>query len=77
MLGRHVYRVGPAHGGWAVSKEGEDHPRAQFQTREAAMDEAIRLARSDPPARVILDNGDGVILEEKLFGADPGTDLGA
>lgn len=77
MLGRHVYRVGPAHGGWEVSKEGEDRPRAHFPTRETAMEEAIRLARSDPPARVTLDNGDGVILEEKLFGRDGSADLDA
>lgn len=75
MLGRHVYRVGPTPEGWTVSKEGEDHPRARFPTREAAMDEAIRLARADPPARVTLDNGDGVILEEKLFGREGGADL--
>jgi hypothetical protein len=76
MLGRHVYRVSPTQGGWAVIKEGEDRPRASFQTRDEAMDEAVRLARSDQPARVTVDNGQGVILEEKLFGADPGTDLG-
>jgi hypothetical protein len=76
MLGRHVYRVSPTQGGWAVSKEGEDQPRARFQTRDEAMDAAIRLARCDLPARVTLDNGEGLILEEKLFGTDPGTDLG-
>lgn len=77
MLGRHVYRVSPAPGGWGVSKEGEDHPRAHCPTREAAMDEAIHLARADPPARVTLDNGDGVILDEKLFGRAGGADLNA
>ncbi|MGH7096363.1 MAG: hypothetical protein ACREE4_01735 [Stellaceae bacterium] len=41
------------------------------------MDEAIRLARADPPARVTLDNGDGVILDEKLFGRAGGADLNA
>src|SRR5579884_3561823 len=76
MLGRHVYRVSPADKGWTVSKEGEDRPRASFQTRDEAMDEAVRLARSDQPARVTVDNGQGLILEEKLFGADPGTELG-
>ena len=77
MLGRHVYRVSPAHEDWTVSKEGEEHPRARFHSRDAAMDEAIRLARSDPPARVTLDNGEGLILEEKLFGRDPAADFDA
>ncbi|HJU16512.1 MAG TPA: DUF2188 domain-containing protein [Stellaceae bacterium] len=77
MLGRHVYRVSPAQGGWTVLKEGEDRPRANFATRDEATDEAIRLARSDQPSRVTVDNGQGVILEEKLFGRDLATDLGA
>jgi hypothetical protein len=77
MLGRHVYRVSPAGKGWIVIKEGEDRPRASFETRDEATEEAIRLARADQPARVTVDNGQGLILEEKLFGADPGIDLGA
>jgi hypothetical protein len=77
MLGRHVYRVSPAEQGWAVIKEGEDCPRGNFATRDEAMDEAIRLARSDQPARVTVDNGQGLILDEQLFGADPGADIGS
>jgi hypothetical protein len=77
MLGRHVYRVSPVEQGWAVIKEGEDRPRGNFTSRDEAMDEAVRLARSDQPARVTVDNGQGFILEEQLFGTDPGTALGA
>lgn len=75
MLGRHVYRISPTERGWAVIKEGEDRPRANFSTRDEAMDEAIRLARSDQPARITVDNGQGLILEEQLVGADPGADI--
>jgi hypothetical protein len=77
MLGRHVYRVHPTEQGWTVTKEGEDHPRSGFQDREQAIAEAVRLAESDEPAKVTVDNGDGTIAEEWLFGTDPVAELGA
>ena len=77
MLGRHVYRVHPTAQGWTVTKEGEDHPRSGFPGREEAIAEAVRLAESDEPAKVTVDNGDGTIAEEWLFGSDPVAELGA
>ena len=70
MLGRHVYRVHPADGQWTVTKEGEGQSRGQFPGREQAMKEACRLADADQPSRVLVDDGDGLILEERLFGSD-------
>jgi len=70
MLGRHVYRVHPADGGWTITKEGESQTRGQFGGRDEAIAEACRLADSDKPSRVLVDDGDGVILEERLFGSD-------
>ena len=75
MLGRHVYRVHSADGRWTVTKEGEAQPRAGFTERQAALDEACRLARADEPSRVTVDNGDGIILEERLFGSDLSEEL--
>jgi len=77
MLGRHVYRVHPTDEGWTVRKEGEDHPRREFPGREEAIAEAVRLAGSDEPAKVTVDNGDGTIAEEWLFGSDPVAELEA
>ena len=77
MLGRHVYRVHPTEAGWIVTKEGEDRPRARFQGREEAIAEAVRLAVSDKPAKVTVDNGDGTITEEWLYGRDTAEELGA
>jgi len=77
MLGRHVYRVHPTEQGWTVMKDGEDHPRGGFSEREGAVAEAVRLAGSDQPAKVTIDNGDGTIAEELLFGTDPVDELGA
>jgi hypothetical protein len=70
MLGRHVYRVHPTEQGWIVTKEGEESPRGGFPGRKEAIAEAARLAGSDEPAKVTVDNGDGTIAEEWLFGSD-------
>jgi Uncharacterized protein conserved in bacteria (DUF2188) len=77
MLGRHVYRVHRTEEGWIVTKEGEDRPRAGFSGREEAIAEAVRLAGLDEPAKVTVDNGDGTIAEEWLFGTDPVEELGS
>ena len=70
MLGRHVYRVHPVEGRWTVTKEGEGQPRADFAERDEAFTEACSLARGDQPSKVTVDDGDGAILEEHLFGSD-------
>jgi hypothetical protein len=75
MLGHHVYRVHPEGEEWAVIKEGEDRARANFDDREQAIAEAMRLARSDQPAKVRIDNGDGLIAEERLIGRDSSDEL--
>ena len=75
MLGHHIYRVRSYGEGWTVVKEGEDRARANFDDREQAIAEAMRLARSDQPAKVRIDNGDGSIAEERLIGRDSSDDL--
>lgn len=77
MLGRHSYRVHPDDGRWIVLKEGEAGPRASFAECSEAFAEACRLAAADEPSRVTIDDGDGRITEEKLFGADLSQELGA
>ena len=77
MLGRHVYRVHPSDQVWFVTKEGEDQPRGRYPGREAAIAEAVRLAECDEPAKVVIDNVDGTIANEWLFGADPVEELRA
>lgn len=76
MLGRHAYRVHPGDTGrWSVSKEGEERPRGSFGARDEALAEACRLAETDKPSRVTVDDGDGVIVEERLFGSDLSQEL--
>jgi Uncharacterized protein conserved in bacteria (DUF2188) len=75
MLGRHVYRVHPAEDRWTITKEGESHTRGEYGNRDEAIAEACRLADSDKPSRVLVDDGDGLILEERLFGSDLSQEL--
>ena len=75
MLGRHVYRVHPVDNEWIVSKEGETAPRARFAQRTQALAEACRLAETDQPSRVVVDNGAGTLVEEHLFGSDLSQEL--
>ena len=75
MLGRHVYRVHLGDGSWSVTKEGEHEPRGTFGGRKEALAEACRLAEADQPSRVTVDDGDGIIVEERLFGADLSEEL--
>jgi len=75
MLGRHVYRVHLGDGTWSVTKEGESEARGSFDRRDEALAEACRLAQTDQPSRVIVDDGDGIIVEERLFGADLSREL--
>jgi hypothetical protein len=70
MLGRHVYRVHADAGRWTVIKEGDPGRVAVFDRREEAVGEACRRAEADQPSKVIVDNGAGIILEERLFGSD-------
>jgi hypothetical protein len=75
MLGRHVYRVHFGDSTWSVTKEGESETRGTFARREEALAEACRLAQADQPSRVTIDDGDGIIVEERLFGADLSQEL--
>ena len=75
MLGRHVYRVHPAEDRWTVTKEGESGTRGNLATREEALGEARWLAEADQPSKVIIDDGEGVILDEQVFGSDLNQEL--
>lgn len=77
MVGRHVYRVHPAEEGWIVNKEGETRARGGFGGRKEAVAEACRLAEADQPSKVIVDDGDGIILAEHVFGSDLSQELDA
>ena len=70
MPGRHVYRIHPTDRGWTLTKDGEDHPRADFAGRAEVIAKAVLLATGDEPAKVIVDDRDGRTTDEWLFGVD-------
>jgi hypothetical protein len=78
MLGRHVYRVRPLEtGGWQVAKDGEDSGRGTRRSQREARALAEQLAAADEPSRIVVEDKDGAIAEERLFGEDGVATLGA
>jgi hypothetical protein len=76
VLGRHVYRVSPqSTGQWRVQKEGESTARGSRVTREEALAYACELAGADEPSKVIVEEPDGAISDERLFGTDTALEL--
>lgn len=76
MLGRHVYRVAPASAGeWVVLKEGQARPYGARANREDATAYACDLAAADQPSKVVVENPDGTLADEKEFGIDRGQGL--
>ncbi|HEX3501331.1 MAG TPA: DUF2188 domain-containing protein [Stellaceae bacterium] len=75
MLGRHVYRVSPTPtGAWSILKEGEAEMRDSRETRERAVELACALAAADKPSKVVIENTDGTLADERVFGTDVGAD---
>jgi len=71
MLGRHVYRVRPhERGGWRIEKEGDDKTRMRRASQRDAVSAADQLARADEPSRVVVENEEGAIVDERLHGSD-------
>ena len=54
-----------------MTKEGEELFRGEFSRRDEAIAAAVGAAEADEPAKVMIENGDGTIANEWLFGADP------
>jgi Uncharacterized protein conserved in bacteria (DUF2188) len=75
MLGRHVYRVTAARRRVDGQQGRRGRPRGNFPSRDQAIAAAERLARSDRPARIMIDSDDGSIAEERLFGLEPSDQL--
>jgi Uncharacterized protein conserved in bacteria (DUF2188) len=76
MLGRHVYRVSPRENGeWGVHKDGESKVLGSRASRDQAAQLACDLAAKDEPSKVVVEAGNGVIADERLFGADTAQEL--
>lgn len=76
MLGRHVYRVSQrAEGSWAIEKDGETGERGRWPSREEAMRRASDFASRDLPSKVVVEEANGVLADERLFGEDTALEL--
>jgi hypothetical protein len=74
MLGRHVYEVTELpHGNWTLHESGQRVAVETFQDRDAAIVAAERLARAAQPSKIIVQNADGTVDHERLFGVDKGV----
>lgn len=72
MAKRTVYHVIPGGDDWNIKKEGAGRTSATAQTKAAAIDRAVELAKnSGGPAQVKIHNKDGKIASERTYGQDP------
>jgi hypothetical protein len=56
-------------------KDGETAARGHRSTREAAVEYAWALAGADLPSKVVVEERNRAIVDERLFGTDPVLDL--
>jgi hypothetical protein len=71
MPGRHVFEVtGLPDGSWALCESGKDAIGKSFADQAEALVHAERLARAAQPSKIIVENADGTIDHERVFGTD-------
>jgi hypothetical protein len=78
MLGRHVYRVTPRRGGgWNITMEGGESPTEVWESRAAAVAVACKIAAENTPSRVLVENANGTLADDRQFGTAGEADLTA
>lgn len=68
------YDVVPRGDDWVVETDGKATP--PLPSKEMALDAAIRRAKDDAPAQVVVHREDGTIEDERTFGNDPNPPAG-
>lgn len=68
-MARSVYFVLKDHSGWKVTEEGRE--LSQHETKEDAIDAAVRAAQANEPSQVRVQKQDGTWDEERTYGDDP------
>jgi uncharacterized protein DUF2188 len=66
---RTVYFVLSDRGGWKVTEEGRE--LSQHETKEEAIDAAVRAAQANEPSQVKVQKQNGTWNEERSYGDDP------
>lgn len=70
MAERQNQHVVPRDDGWAVRRAGSSRDTKRFETQEAAIRKARRIARNQG-AELLVHGRDGRIRERSSFGDDP------
>jgi hypothetical protein len=68
---RKRYHVVPEQGDWKLELEGGGRASGVFDTKGAAVERGIELARSQGHSQLIIHKQDGTIQEERTYGSDP------
>lgn len=66
---KEIVYVGPASDRWAVRTRSRGLV-GRFDDREAAVAEAIDLARASRPSRLVVKEPDGLVTMDRRYGAD-------
>lgn len=69
-MARTTYYVSPSGNEWKVTLEG-GHLLGTHKTKEAAIDDARRWAKANPPSQVMVQKQDGTFQVEWTYGQDP------
>lgn len=68
---RKTYHVVKQDDQWKVKGEKAERSSGNFDTKDAAVDRAKELAKSQPLGQVVIHKQDGTIQTEHTYGADP------
>jgi hypothetical protein len=71
-MARRTWRVTRHEDGWQVKRDGARRATRTFSKKHDAVEAATRVARGNPPSRVIVHRPDGTVLEHADFGAPEG-----
>ena len=67
---RTKFEVAPAGHGWIVTRHGLGRD-STHNTKEAAVQRAVKLARGRQPSELIIRRQDGSMQETRQYGSDP------
>lgn len=69
MPSRSLFQVLPHGSAWRVTQDGS--PVAQHVTQQAAIDQAVRVARQHGHSELRIHGADGKVRDARTYGADP------
>ena len=68
-MARKRYDVSPDGDDWKVTTDGTTVKK--FDTKQPAIDEAVRRAKPKGPSQVVIHRKDGTIQDERTYEGDP------